>query len=68
MRQGEAGAGIAVGNRDGIGEVRADRDRLEQEEVEAGDGAGLGDVGRALELREGWDTDEGDEGQPIAGR
>ena len=41
---------------------------MEQEEVGAGEGAGLGGVGGALELREGGQADEGDQGQPVAGR
>jgi hypothetical protein len=49
---GQRRAGVAVGDGLGVVEGGCGGDVGEQEEIAAGDGAGLGDVRRALQLRE----------------
>ena len=47
--------------------VRIGGDGVYEIEAGAGDGAGLGGVGRAVQVCEGWEADESDEGEPVAG-
>jgi hypothetical protein len=64
---GERGGGVAVGDGDRVGEGRIAGDGLQQEEIAAGDDAGLSGVCGALQLRERGQADEGGERQPVAG-
>ncbi len=68
MGDGEGGAGVTIGDGDGVVECGVVGDGLDKKEVGAGEGAGLGGVCGALELAEVGQADESDEGYPIAGR
>ncbi len=62
----ERAAGVAIRNRFGVGEGRAYGDVFDEEEVGAGDRAGLTDVRRALKLREDGEADEVGQRKPVA--
>jgi len=66
LGQSECGAGVAVGDGDGVDEGRIDGDGVDEEEVGAGESAGLSGIGGAVKLGEDGQTDKGCKGEPVA--
>ena len=66
-REGEGVADEALGDRGGVGKVGVGGDGIDEVKVRAGDGAGLGGVGGAVQVFERGQADEGGEREPVAG-
>src|ERR1700733_10600871 len=64
----ESRADEALGDGRGCGEAGVGGDGVDEVEAGAGDGAGKGRVRGAVEIGEGGEADEGDQGKPVAGR